>query len=104
MRFGWPKSLTARILIMELLILGAIIVMVPPLTISILSGSVARYQNDTLSAQAQAVAEGLRPSSGGGLQADLSPALKPIFNTTYDGRASVVLGPQGCLLARFLYG
>jgi signal transduction histidine kinase len=104
MRIGWPRSLTARILMMELVILGGAIVIVPPLTISVLHGSVARYQDSVLQTQARAVAEALRPVLGGGLRAQLSPALQPIFATGYDGRAYMVVDGTGRLLSKSLYG
>ena len=104
MRIGWPRSLTARILLMELVILGGAIVIVPPLTISVLRSSVARYQDDVLQTQARAVAAALHPAPGSGLRAELSPALQPIFATGYDGRAYMVVDRSGRLLFKSLYG
>jgi signal transduction histidine kinase len=104
MRIPWPRSLIARILLIELLILAVAMVILPPLTSSLLHGAVARFQNEVLQAQAEAVAGGLRKDPRTGWTVELNAALQPIFATGYDGRAYTVLDQSGRPVAASLFG
>jgi len=104
MKIGWPQSLIGRILSIELATVGVAMLALPPLTMSLLQGVATRYQNDVQQAQAQAVAAGLRHGPDGRWLVDLSPAIKPIFATGYDGRAYIVVDRFGRLVAASLFG
>ncbi|WP_084584192.1 sensor histidine kinase [Sphingomonas azotifigens] len=90
----WPRSLIARILLIELAAIAIAAVTLPILLTSFLRAEASRYEQRTLSQQAQAIAQGVLPAPGG-LRVQLPPALTRIYASPYDGRAFVVIDGAG---------
>jgi two-component system OmpR family sensor kinase len=104
MKLAWPRSLIARILLAEVVTIVLAALLLPPLTVSLLHQTVRRYENEALLAQAEAVGTAIRSDGHGHWHTALSPALLPIFETGYDGRAFTVLDDSGRVMAASLFG
>lgn len=90
----WPRSLIARILLLELGAIAIAAVALPILLSSFLHGEVRRYEARTLEAQAQAIADRIR-NGPAGPAARLDGDLSRIYASPYDGRAFVVVDASG---------
>lgn len=85
----WPRSLIARILLLELGAIAVAAIALPLILISLLHSEVERYQRRTLTGQAQAITRSFVPS-GRGTTVKLGPDLANAYATPYDGRAYVI--------------
>jgi signal transduction histidine kinase len=94
----WPRSLTARILVVEVLAMVVVLVLVPTLVISILHQSVARYQNRLLLSQAREIAGSTRFGHGA-VRVSLPPRVADAYTSAYDGRAYAVEDAAGRIVA-----
>jgi signal transduction histidine kinase len=98
----WPRSLIARILILEL---GAILVaaiLLPAIMVSLLQGEVSRYQIRTMTEQARHIAASLTDGAGQ-LRVHLASDLADTYATPYDGRAYVVTNESAAFMAGSAY-
>lgn len=98
----WPKSLIARILLVEL---GAILcagIVLPTLMASLLHDEMRRYQVRTLTEQAQQIADSVAVTDHG-IVARLSGSLARAYTTHYDGRAYVIADAAGQRIAASPY-
>lgn len=89
----WPRSLIARILIVEL---GAILIaalVLPALMVWQLHAQVNRYEVQTLTEQGREIGQGLAVR-GGIVRVGLKPDLAPTYASPYDGRAFVIVDAQ----------
>jgi signal transduction histidine kinase len=101
MRF-WPRSLIARILILELGAIAIAAIGIPLILISFLHNEADRLQFRTLTDQAAAIARSIVPDSHGDV-VRLSPDLANAYATPYDGRAYVISGRDGHVLGSTAY-
>lgn len=93
MRF-WPRSLIARILLLELGAIAIAAVALPMLLTAFLRTEAHRYEQRILGEQARAIA--LRISGGASIPAiRLDPGLTHLYASPYDGRAFVVADADG---------
>ena len=90
----WPRSLTARILLVEVLAIAVVIVALPLLTVSLLHRTMREYQARELTTQARAIANGLE-LRGDTVRVHLPPSLAATYTTAYDGRAFALLDGKG---------
>ncbi|HEX7851121.1 MAG TPA: ATP-binding protein [Sphingomonas sp.] len=98
----WPRSLIARILILELGAIAVAALLLPVIMISLLHSEVDRYQRRTLTGQAQAIARSVAiatPETG----VKLDPGLANAYATPYDGRAYVISDRSRRILAGSAY-
>ncbi len=93
----WPRSLTARILLAEVMAIAVVIVVLPLLTVSLLHRTMRDYQARDLTAQGRAIAAGLE-RSGGAVRVHLPPALAAAYAAAYDGRGFALLDAGGRVL------
>lgn len=98
----WPRSLIARILLLELGAIAIAAVALPMLLTSFLRTEANRYERRILGEQARAIAHGI---SGGasGPAVRLDPTLAHLYASPYDGRAFVVADAGGRTLAASPY-
>lgn len=94
----WPRSLTARILLVEGMAIAVVIVVLPLLTVSLLHLTMKEYQTRSLTAQAQEIAGGLA-WRGGTVRVRLPASLSAVYATAYDGRAYALLDERGRIVA-----
>lgn len=94
----WPRSLIARILLLELAAIAIAAVALPMLLTSFLRSEASRYEQRSLHAQAEAIARGVLPGAAGPV-VRLDPALRRIYASPYDGRAYVVTDAEGRAIA-----
>ncbi len=94
----WPRSLTARILVVEVLAMLVVLVVVPTLVISILHQSVARYQNELLLTQARQIARSTTFTPDA-VRVALPPRVADAYSSAYDGRAYAVTDGAGRIVA-----
>ncbi|MET3826665.1 signal transduction histidine kinase [Sphingomonas sp. PvP055] len=94
MKIGWPRSLIARILLLEGGAILLVLVLIPLLTGSVLHRTKAVYQKELLVSQAQAIAAEVTVAASPG-RVLLPPALEALYAGTYDGRAFAILGASG---------
>jgi signal transduction histidine kinase len=95
----WPRSLIARILIVEL---GAILIaalVLPALMVWQLHAQVNRYEVQALTEQARAIGRGLR-TAGGRVEVRLRPDLVPTYTSPYDGRAFLIVDARRRIKSR----
>jgi two-component system OmpR family sensor kinase len=95
----WPRSLIARILLVEA---GAIVVaalLLPALMVWLLHAQVDRYQVETLTEQAREIGRGVTLADGAA-NVKLNTDLAQTYATPYDGRSYVVIDRAGRPLAR----
>lgn len=94
----WPRSLIARILLLELAAIAIAAVALPMLLTAFLHSEARGYEQRTLHDQAQAIARSVVPGTAGPeLRRD--PALLRIYASPYDGRAYVVTDADGRAIA-----
>jgi len=90
----WPRSLIARILLVELGAILLVAILLPVLTVLLLHQQMNRYQVQTLTEQAREISRGV-----GLVQHRLTVTLKPdlaqTYATPYDGRAYVIVDADG---------
>lgn len=101
MRF-WPRSLIARILVLELGAIAIAAVALPMLLASFLRTEAHRYEQRILADQAQAIAQRIRVDVRGPV-VRLDPTLTHLYASPYDGRAFVVADTGGRTLAESPY-
>ncbi len=94
----WPRSLTARILLAEVMAIAVVIVVLPLLTVSLLHRTMGDYQTRDLTAQARSIARGVE-RRGAAVRVHLPPALAAAYAGAYDGRAFAVLDAGGRVAA-----
>ncbi|WP_040598447.1 sensor histidine kinase [Sphingomonas elodea] len=94
----WPRSLIARILLIELGAIAVAAIALPMLLTSFLRTEASRYEQRTLESQAQAIAGSIRAGSAGPI-VRLDPGIAGIYASPYDGRAFVVADAAGRTLA-----
>lgn len=95
----WPRSLIARILLVEL---GAILIVsiaLPAVMVWLLDQQTNRYQVKTLTEQAREIGRGIRVD-GSGLTVTLKPDLAQAYTTRYDGRAYAIVDANGEAIRR----
>jgi len=98
----WPRSLIARILILELGAIAVAALLLPVIMVALLHSEVDRYQRRTLTGQAQAIARSVAhatPKTG----VKLDPGLANTYATPYDGRAYVISDRSRRILAGSAY-
>lgn len=100
MRIGWPRSLIARILLLEGVAILCAAIVIPLLTGSVLHRTKAIYQQELLVAQAQSIAAELTPIASAAARVELPPALEALYASTYDGRAFAIVDGAGRMVAR----
>jgi signal transduction histidine kinase len=98
----WPRSLIARILLLELGAIAIAAVALPMLLTSFLRTEAHRYEQRILAEQARAIAYGIR-SGARGPMVRLDPAMVRLYASPYDGRAFVVADAAGRTLAESPY-
>jgi len=98
----WPRSLIARILLLELGAIAIAAVALPMLLTSFLRTEANRYEQRILAEQAQSIAHGITGSAAGP-SFRLDPALTHLYASPYDGRAFVVADAAGRTLAESPY-
>lgn len=98
-----PRSLTARILLVEAAAIAVAALLLPLLLNSVFERTTHDYQDRLLFAQARSVAQGLRPDGRGGWRVALPPILRAAYSTNYDGRAFAVVDGGGGLRAASRY-
>ncbi|WP_294335168.1 HAMP domain-containing sensor histidine kinase [uncultured Sphingomonas sp.] len=90
----WPRSLIARILLLELGAIAIAAIALPMLLTSFLRTEASRYEQRTLESQAQAIAQSIaRAPTGPGVRID--PVITRIYASPYDGRAFVIADRTG---------
>ncbi len=94
----WPRSLTARILLVEGMAIAVVILVLPLLTVSLLHLTMKDYQTRDLTAQAREIAGGLA-WRGGTVRVHLPPSLSAVYATAYDGRAYALVDARGRVVA-----
>ena len=94
----WPRSLTARILLAEVMAIAVVIVVLPVLTVSLLHRTMRDYQARDLTAQGRAIASGLE-RRGGAVRVHLPPSLAAAYAAAYDGRGFALIDADGRVLA-----
>ncbi|WP_242186771.1 HAMP domain-containing sensor histidine kinase [Sphingomonas sp. CARO-RG-8B-R24-01] len=99
MRFGWPRSLIARILLLEGVAILCAAILIPLLTGSVLQRTKAIYQEKLLVAQAQSIAAELTQARSDAGHLLLPPALEALYASTYDGRAFAIVAATGRAVA-----
>lgn len=90
----WPRTLTARILLVEVMAIAVVIVLLPTLAISLLHRTMRDYQGRDLLGQATQIATGLARRDGS-TRVHLPASLAAAYATAYDGRAYAVLDGSG---------
>jgi signal transduction histidine kinase len=90
----WPRSLIARILLLELGAIAIAAVALPMLLTSFLRTEANHYEQRILGEQARALARGIMDSPAGPV-VRLDTALTRIYASPYDGRAFVVADGAG---------
>ncbi len=98
----WPRSLIARILLLELGAIAIAAVALPMLLTSFLRTEAHRYEQRILAEQARAIADGIRPGATGPI-VRLDPAMVRLYASPYDGRAFVVADGAGRTVAESPY-
>lgn len=98
----WPRSLIARILLLELGAIAVAAIALPFLLTSLLHSEVDRYQRGTLASQARAIAQSVVPSDTG-MKVTLPTDLANAYATPYDGRAYVISDRAHRILASSAY-
>ncbi|RSV41976.1 sensor histidine kinase [Sphingomonas sp. ABOLE] len=98
----WPRSLIARILLLELGAIAIAAVALPMLLTSFLRTEAHRYEQRILAEQARTIANGIRASASGPI-VRLDPAMVRLYASPYDGRAFVVTDSGGGTLAESPY-
>jgi signal transduction histidine kinase len=95
----WPRSLTLRILVVEILAISAAIVILPLAAVSLLHDAIDIEQQGMLTDQAKRIARELDVR---GLQAEvhLTPFLENIYANGYDGRAYQIIDDKGMVRAK----
>lgn len=90
----WPRSLIARILLLELGAIAIAAIALPMLLTSFLRTEASRYEQRTLESQAQAIAQSIaRGPAGPAIRID--PMIARIYASPYDGRAFVIADRTG---------
>lgn len=90
----WPRSLIARILLLELGAIAIAAIALPMLLTSFLRTEASRYEQRTLESQAQAIAQSIaRGPAGPAIRID--PMITRIYASPYDGRAYVIADRTG---------
>ncbi|UYY76066.1 sensor histidine kinase [Sphingomonas sp. R1] len=90
----WPRSLIARILLIELAAIAIAAVALPVLLTTFLRTEAERYEQRTLQSQAHAIAGSIARASGKPA-VRLDPMVARIYASPYDGRAFVVADRDG---------
>lgn len=98
----WPRSLIARILLLELGAIAIAAVALPMLLTSFLRTEAHRYEQRILAEQARAIAHGIRGGANGPV-VPLDPAMVRLYASPYDGRAFVVVDAGGRTIAESPY-
>ncbi|OAN65974.1 sensor histidine kinase [Sphingomonas sp. TDK1] len=98
----WPRSLIARILLLELGAIAIAAVALPMLLTSFLRDEASRYEQRILGEQARAIAHGVT-SGAEGPRVRLDPVLTHLYASPYDGRAYVVTDGVGRTFAESPY-
>ena len=99
MRIRWPRSLIARILLLEGAAILFAMVFIPLLTASVLQQTKAVYQERLLIAQAQDIAAEVTSTASAPGRVLLPPALEALYAGTYDGRAFAIVNAAGHAVA-----
>jgi len=94
-RIRWPRSLIARILLLEGAAILFAMVFIPLLTASVLQQTKAVYQERLLIAQAQDIAAEVTSTASAPGRVLLPPALEALYAGTYDGRAFAIVNAAG---------
>lgn len=94
----WPRSLIARILLLELGAIAIAAVALPVLLTSFLRTEAHCYERRILAEQARAIAHGITGTMAGPT-IRLDPALTHLYASPYDGRAFIVADAVGRTLA-----
>lgn len=95
----WPRSLTRRILLIEILSIVVLIAALPPLTIAMLHDTINSHQHRLLAGEAAAIAAGLKVD-GAGAHVELPATMKAVYDGAFDGRAYAVVDRAGRVLDR----
>lgn len=98
----WPRSLIARILLLELGAIAIAAVALPMLLTSFLRTEAHRYEQRILAEQARAIALGIRGGANGPI-VRLDPAMVRLYASPYDGRAFAVADTDGRTIAESPY-
>jgi len=98
----WPRSLIARILLLELGAIAVAAILLPVILTSFLHSEADRYQHRTLTDQAQAIAASAARTRPGSM-IRLDPDLANAYATPYDGRAYVISDRSRRFLAGSAY-
>lgn len=90
----WPRSLIARILLIELGAIAIAAIALPMLLTAFLRTEASRYEQRTLESQAHAIAASIARGQRGPV-VQLDPQVARIYASPYDGRAFVVASQSG---------